>query len=300
VNGQSIDYDKDLKFFDKVLLLAGGRNKIVIEAIDDKGFSGTQIVEVDYPKHDSVVQNVNPINYFLGIAIDDYRTWPPLSNAKNDVINFSNLLKEKFGYQPANFTTLFDTAATRKNIIRQIRSYLVKVKPNDNVIIYFSGHGNKDQLTDGDYYFIPCDGEADDISSAVKSTDIMDNFKNIRAKNCLLIMDACFSGLISNSVYAGQKMSLVNSDKNPTELPSKWILTSGRATKVSDGIPGTNSPFASVMINYLRETEDQSKLTISKLLDYLKDNVPKFNRQQIPFGMSISGEGELTFKITSK
>ncbi len=111
-------------------------------------------------------------------------------------------------------------------------------------------------------------------------------------------MDACFSGLISNSVYGTQKMSLVNSNQNPMDLPSKWILTSGRATKVSDGIPGTNSPFASVMINYLRDNNDQTRLTISKLIEYLKDNVPKFNRQQIPFGMSISGEGELSFKMS--
>ena len=300
VNGEVVEYDKNLKFFDKIVQLEGGRNKIVIEATDEKGFSTAQIFEVAFEKKEESAAPGNGVNYFLGIAIDNYKTWPPLFNAKNDVISFSKLMEQKFGYQSANFILLQDTAATRKNIIRQIRSFLVKIKPNDNVIIYFSGHGNKDQLTDGDYYFIPSDGEADDISSAVKSTDIIDNFKNIKAKNCLLIMDACFSGLITNSVNNNQRISLLNSNKNLSDLPSKWIITSGRATKVSDGIAGTNSPFASVMINYLKENTEESKLTISKLIDYLKDNVPKFNKQQIPFGMSIAGEGELTFKIVNK
>mgnify|MGYP003466299428 CR=1 FL=1 len=81
--------------------------------------------------------------------------------------------------------------------------------------------------------------------------------------------------------------------------PVVLLALTGRATKVSDGIPGTNSPFASVMLSYLKDNTDESKLTISKLIDYLKDNVPKFNKQQIPFGTSISGEGELTFKATN-
>jgi hypothetical protein len=298
INGETVDYDKKLKFFDKIILLTGGKNKIVIEAIDEKGFNVAQTFEVELEKTTTTDISGKGTNYFLGIAVDDYKTWPPLSNAKNDVLSFSKLMEQKFGYQSANFILLMDTAATRKNIIRQIRSFLVKAKPNDNIIIYFSGHGNKDQLTDGDYYFIPSDGEADDVSSTVKSTDIIDNFKNIKAKNCLLIMDACFSGLISNSVNK-QQISLGNANKNLADLPSKWIITSGRATKVSDGPPGTNSPFASVMLSYLKDNTEPYKLTITKLIDYLKDNVPKFNKQQIPFGMSIAGEGEIMFNIAN-
>ncbi len=297
VNGEEVDYDKTLKFFDKIIQLTPGNNKVVIEATDDKGFTESKILEVLLPQKNSDA-TAKGTNYFLGIGIDKYEVWPPLFNARNDIDSMSKLLQAKFGYQTANIKTLIDTAATRKNIIKQIRTYLVSAKPNDNIIIYFSGHGNKDQLSDGDYYFIPSDGEADDVSSNVKSTDIMDNFKNIKAKHCLLIMDACFSGLISNSINK-QQISIGNANKNPADLPSKWIITSGRATKVSDGVPGTNSPFASVMLSYLKDNTDESKLTISKLIDYLKDNVPKFNKQQIPFGTSISGEGELNFRIAN-
>jgi hypothetical protein len=297
INGEKVEYDENLKFFDKIISLSPGKNKIIIEAFDAKGFSGAKTIEVELQKSEAVDISAKGVNYFLGIGIDDYKVWPRLFNAKNDVTSFSNLLEEKFGYYAADVRLLLDTAATRKNIIKQIRSFLTKVKPNDNVVIYFSGHGNKDQLADGDYYFIPYDGDADDVSSDVKSTDIIDNFKNIRARHCLLIVDACFSGLIANSVNTSQKISVANSNKNPEDLPSKWIITSGRATKVSDGEPGTNSPFASVMINYLKENNDESLLKISKLISFLKDNVPKFNKLQTPFGMSIAGEGELTFKI---
>jgi len=296
INGEAVEYDKALKFFDKVLQLVPGNNKIVIEATDEKGFTESRILEVQLKK-DNADANSKGTNYFLGIAIDQYQVWPPLHNAKNDVDSFSRLLVDKFGFEPAHIKMLTDSNATRKNIIRQIRTFLVTAKPNDNIIMYFSGHGNKDQLADGDYYFIPTDGEADDVSSNVKSTDIIDNFRNIKAKHCLLIMDACFSGLISNAANK-QQISIGNANKNPADLPSKWIITSGRATKVSDGPPGTNSPFASVMLSYLRDNTDESKLTISKLIDYLRDNVPKFNKLQIPFGTSIAGEGELTFHIS--
>ncbi len=92
-------------------------------------------------------------------------------------------------------------------------------------------------------------------------------------------------------------MSVKNSNMPRTDLPSKWVITSGRATKVKDGEPGTNSPFASVMINYLKDNTEESNLTISKLIAYLIDNVPKYDTPQMPFAMQIAGEGELTFRI---
>lgn len=297
INGNIVTYDSILKYFDETILLEPGRNKIIIEAFDAKGFSSSKILEFVLQKNESIIAGKGK-NYFLGIGIDKYQSWPQLNNAKNDILKFEAILESKYGFEKPDVTLLLDSAATRKAIINAIRTYLSKVKPNDNVIIYLSGHGNEDQLVDGGYYFIPQDADIDDVSSAVKSSDIIDNFKMIKALHCLLIVDACYSGMITNNINIPKpKITSANEQNAPDEMPSKWIITSGRATKVSDGKAGQNSPFAALLINYLRENDTETMLRMSLIIDYLMLNVPKTNSTQIPVGVLIDGEGESFFKV---
>ena len=299
INNETVNYDTNLKFFEHTVNLSFGVNKVIIEATDEKGFTAVRTLEFELKNNNTVVAGGKGKNYFLGIGIDNYKTWPVLNNAKNDVIKFAELLKSKYGFDSSFL--LLDEKATRKNIINNIREFLKKTGPNDNVVIYLSGHGNEDQLADGDYYFIPQEAEADDVTGAVKSTDIVDNFKKIRAKRCLLIVDACYSGMITNSVNpSGQPLTSTTDSQSAENAPCKWIVTSGRATKVSDGEKGKNSPFATVLINYLREHEDDASLKMPRLIDFLKEKVKELSKQQEPFGMPIEGRGEWIFKIPGK
>lgn len=298
INGTATSYDTDLKFFEHTFTLSNGINKIVIEAADDKNFTVTRVIDIEL-KGGNITASGQGKNYFLGVGIDAYRAWPALNNAKNDVVGFSSLMKSKFGFD--NVQLLLDTAATRKNIINGIRNFLKTAGPNDNIIIYLSGHGNEDQLADGGYYFIPQEADADDVSSAVNSSDIIDNFKKIKAKRCLLIVDACYSGMITNNVNTGsQPITSANDNQLPENAGSKWIITSGRATKVADGVPGKNSPFATVFINYLRDHSDEPSLKMSKLIEFLKEKVHDLNKLQEPLGVPIEGRGEWIFKMPAK
>jgi hypothetical protein len=295
INNATVNYDANLRFFEHSVNLTYGLNKVVIEAADEKGFTAVRTLEFELKNNNTVVAGGKGKSYFLGIGIDKYKTWPVLNNAKNDVVKFAELLKTKYGFDSSFL--LLDEQATRKNIINNIREFLKKAGPNDNVIIYLSGHGNEDQLADGDYYFIPQEADADDITGAVKSTDIVDNFKKIRAKRCLLIVDACYSGMITNSVNPGsQPITAANDQLTAENAPCKWIVTSGRATKVSDGEKGKNSPFATVLINYLREHDDDASLKMPRLIDFLKEKVKELNKSQEPFGIPIEGRGEWIFK----
>lgn len=299
INNEPVNYDANLKFFEHTVNLSFGVNKVIIEATDEKGFTAVRTLDFELKNNNAVMAGGKGKNYFLGIGIDNYKTWPVLNNARNDVVKFAELLRSKYGFDSSFL--LLDEQATRKNIINKIREFLKKAGPNDNVVIYLSGHGNEDQLADGDYYFIPQEAEADDVTGAVKSTDIVDNFKKIRAKRCLLIVDACYSGMITNSVNpSGIPLTSGTDLESAENAPCKWIVTSGRATKVSDGEKGKNSPFATVLINYLREHEDDASLKMPRLIDFLKEKVKELSKQQEPFGMPIEGRGEWIFRIPGK
>jgi glycosylphosphatidylinositol transamidase (GPIT) subunit GPI8 len=297
INGKPVSYEKPNKLFEHSVELQSGVNKIVIEAVDAKGFTTTKVLLVELKTNNQVDVNAPGKNYFLGIGIDNYRSWSHLNNAERDVVDFSALLNKKFGFDTSNIRFLLDTAATRGKIINEIRSFLYKTGPNDNVIIYLSGHGNEDAVADGDFYFIPQDGAASDLTTAVKSSDIIDHFKKIKAKHCVLFVDACYAGMITNNLNINSSLLNPGSEAQVTQMPSKWIVASAMATKARDGEPGGNSPFARALINYLSENNDERKLTITSLIEYLQEIVPKTNAPQQPMGMKIDGRGIMVFKM---
>ncbi len=299
INGSPVSYNTDRKFFDTSVSLSPGNNKIVIEALDEKGFTATRIFMITLKNDNSVSSSRESKNFFLGIAIDDYEVWPKLNNAKNDVKAFAALIEEKFGFDSLNVKFLLDKAATRSKIINSIRDFLKKTGPNDNVIVYLSGHGNEDQLKEGGYFFIPQEADADDVSMRVSASEIMDNFKLIGANKCLLIVDACYSGMITNDVKTTTKTLTSSGNKLlPDDEGCKWVITSGRATKVSDGEKGTNSPFATVLLNYLKEHDDESSLRLPRIVDFLAEKVPELYKNQEPMGIPIEGRGVKFFRVS--
>ena len=297
INGDTINFDRDLGLFEVSVSLVNGNNKIVIEAFDEKGFSVSRILNLELEQAANEVTSSTGKNYFLGIGIEHYnKGWDQLYNATKDVLDVSTLLSNKFGFEKTNIILLLDAAATRKNIIDTLRYYLTKVGPNDNVIIYLSGHGNLDPIADGDYYFIPQESGPGDVSSAVSSSDIVNKFIKIQGRHCILIVDACYSGMLKNA-FNDDRAKVLSKDANKSvqNLSSKWILSSGIDTPVSDGQPGKNSPFAAMLLNYLNEHNAPADLEIGKVIHYLEETVPKIAKQK-PEGERVSGRGVMIFQ----
>jgi hypothetical protein len=297
VNGSPITYDDKLKLFEHEIALQTGVNRIVIEASDDKGYVATSSFQVELKSNGTNVVSATGKNYFLGVGINKYQHYDQLKNPVRDVVAFADILQKKFGYEQANIKLLLDSMATRKNIISEIRQFLKKTGPNDNVIIYLAGHGNSDPLSDGQYYFLPQEAErSDPAESGLKSTDILDPFRNINAKHCLLIIDACYSGMMTNTEAKVSPLLKGSNEGAVEEIPSKWVMASGLAVPVPDGT-GDHSPFALTLMNYLKENNDPQKLRINKIQEYLEDIVPKISAQQNPTGKKIEGRGIMVFRV---
>jgi hypothetical protein len=286
-----------LKLFEHEITLQSGVNRIVIEATDEKGYVATTTFQVELKSNGSNVVSSIGKNYFLGVGINKYQHYDELKNPVRDVTAFADILQKKFGYEQNDIRLLFDSMATRKNIISEIRKFLKKTGPNDNVIIYLAGHGNSDPLSDGQYYFLPQEAEkSDPAESGLKSTDILDPFRNINAKHCLLIVDACYSGMMTNTEVKASTLLKGMNEGAVEEIPSKWVMASGLAVPVPDG-SGEHSPFALTLMNYLKENTDPSKLRINKIQEYLEQIVPQISAQQHPTGKKIDGRGIMVFKV---
>ncbi|MCO6490320.1 MAG: caspase family protein [Phaeodactylibacter sp.] len=75
------------------------------------------------------------------IAIDEYAHCPKLNNCVKDAREFIEVLTARYQFEPENTITLFNAEATRPQILAGLKKLKSQVGPQDNLMIYFSGHG---------------------------------------------------------------------------------------------------------------------------------------------------------------
>ena len=221
-------------------------------------------------------------NYLFVVSINEYQHWPKLYNAVQDAKIFTQALVTNYTFDKENVTYLFDTAATRTSIYNKLREYIEIVGPQDNLVIYFSGHGYFDEMIN-EGYWVPYNAHTGNEGEYLPNTSIVKVLQNIDSRHTLLIADACFSG----ALFADASRGYV---ENVEKYKSRWGLTSGRLEAVSDGEAGKHSPFAQTLIKYLLKNP-KNKLAISEPIQHVKMNVAEISNQT-PIGSPLKNVGD--------
>lgn len=227
--------------------------------------------------------------YAVIIGIDKYKgTWTPLKNAVNDAKAIETTLKSKYKFD--NFRTLFNEQATRKSVIAELEWLAQNAKPNDNVFIYYSGHGEyKQDLNKG--FWVPVDALSASTADYISNNDIQTYLSGIKAKHTLLVSDACFSG----DIFRGNTLSVPFEDsekyyKEVHRLSSRQALTSGGIEPVMDGGKNGHSVFAYYFLKSLNENSSKF-FDIGQLYNSIKIPVVN-NSDQTPKLSPIKDTGD--------
>jgi hypothetical protein len=179
----------------------------------------------------------SPKNYAVVIGINNYTDRSSLHTSINDANTVASIL-ESYSYNVVKLTDQTPVKPTKENILDKTLSELKYKKDIGNILIYFSGHGEKD----GDqYYLIPQDGNGQ-ISSYISAKELQSQIKGL--KNVAIVVDACNSGELECVVEKGQLM-LVSSEK---DQPSNEIWL------------GSLSLFTYSLCNALKEEESSSEI----------------------------------------
>jgi Caspase domain len=210
-------------------------------------------------------------NHLFAIGINAYEHFMPLSNARKDIEDISKVLVENYYFETQNIRLLCDEEATKDNIIDELDDLRKKVKSDDRLLIYYSGHG----FTDEDRgFWIPVNAKRDKVSSYLANAEVRDIIQSIKARHILLISDSCFSAsLLVRDASRDINGAFTEWERNP----SRWVFISGKGV-VSDGKAGTNSPFAASILNQLRQNDDDA-LNIVRLADRVTQEV-RFDYEQ--------------------
>ncbi len=188
--------------------------------------------------------------YFgLVIGINDYRD--PQINTLDYCIRdagiFYNTLTSKYTFEKENVRFLEN--ATMAQIVEALDFYAKTVRPIDNFLIFYAGHGVWDSSSEIGFW-LPADARKNSKLAWFRNSTLRDYLREINSKHTLLITDACFGGSIFKSRAAFMDASLAINKLY--ELPSRKAMTSGTLTEVPD-----QSAFLKYMIDRLDNNSEK-------------------------------------------
>ena len=171
---------------------------------------------------------------------------PDLENPINDAEMLLHTLVENYQFSEENIKLIKD--ATRADIIRSLDELAGYVTNDDNLLIFYAGHGWWDENANNGYW-LPSDAEKEVKTNWFRNSTLVDYLNEIHSKHTLLITDACFGGSIflTRSAFGTQEKAY----EKLYELPSRKAMTSGALSEVPD-----RSYFTRYLIRRLEENKD--------------------------------------------
>ncbi len=225
-------------------------------------------------------------NHLLVIGIDQYEdaAIPDLNNAVRDAQRFVEILHSDYQFKSANTIELYNEAATKDKILEAFDRYINSLGKEDNLVVYFSGHGELiEKLNRG--YWIPTEARLEKRGDYLSNTDVLDFFRSLEVHHIFAIVDACFSGALARNIEKpsyNQRVDL---------KPSRWLLSSGALEKVSDG-SGKHSPFANSLFSALIDT-DRPEINVLELCTSVLATIDANTKDQTPIGQPLFGVGHM-------
>lgn len=188
--------------------------------------------------------------YALLIGVSNYKEERlNLDKPEIDAREIKDILVSKYSFDDSTITILF--SPTREKILEELFRLRKKVKANDNLLIFYAGHGYFDKDADQGYWW-PSDAKPNNPANWLSNSDLREQIKSIKSKHTLLISDACFSGGIFKTRDVTSMMNAPNDILQLYKMSSRRAMTSGTLTTVPD-----KSVFLEYLTKHLRENKSQ-------------------------------------------
>ena len=203
--------------------------------------------------------------YALIVGIDDYqKPLDKLQTPVHDAEEVAQLLRADYGFQTR---TLLNQNATRNNILGALDAYRSSLSENDNLLIYFAGHGYYDHEADRAYW-LPVDATSPNSPNHISADDITGAVRALPPRHVLIISDSCYSGdLTRGASSAASQHNRPALIQRMLQSRSRTLMTSGGDEPVSDSGADDHSIFAYAVLCALRD-ESIGMFTATELFDH--------------------------------
>lgn len=193
--------------------------------------------------------------YVVCVGISDYPgTRNDLRVSDNDAKTIHAIFAKNSNVKSS---LILNQRATIRNVCNEMRTLFAPAESNDEVILFFSGHG----FPGG---FCCFDGN-------LNYKTIYDIMKQCRAKNKMILVDACYAGKMRTT-------SRTNQDQTNQNV---MLFLSSRSTEPSQETPFKNSLFTIYLERGLRGGADTNRnrvITARELYNFVHQGVIKDSR----------------------
>lgn len=216
--------------------------------------------------------------------------WTPLKTALTDASAVKDVLHKYYGFTDIQFLE----NATRRDVLLALSELSARVLSNDNVLVYYAGHGYLDEETNKGFW-VPVDAKGTDQTTFLRNSTIRDELSLIasRSKHTLLISDSCFSGTLLRSGTRSIRPDTSNDlyYRKVANKRSVQIMSAGGVEYVDDSYNTSgHSPFTYFLLNELKHN-DRKLITVSELSTNVEKAVAN-NVEQVPESGVLQGAGD--------
>jgi hypothetical protein len=184
-------------------------------------------------------------------------------------------------------------------VIQELDSFFADRKKDDLLLLYFSGHGIKDE--DGKLYFATPDTRHGKLrSTALRANDINDFMLRSRSRQQVLVLDCCYSGAFAKGMVA-KGVTMIGTQEY-FEGSGRVVLTASDSMQYSfegehiEGV-GARSVFTRALVHGLEtgeaDLDDDGVISVDELYDYTRKRVTSEAPQQSPKRWFLDVEGKI-------
>lgn len=187
-------------------------------------------------------------------------------------------------------------------INESIDEFFDQKRPDDLLVLYFSGHGVRDEL--GSLYLAVRNTIRSRLrSTAIKSDYIREVMDQSRSKRQVLILDCCNSGAFTQGTKAATGVSIGTASAFEGGY-GRIILTASDSTQFAwegDRVIGEtdNSLFTHFLVEGLEgkaDLDSDGRITVDELYDYVYEQVRLATPKQTPSKFSSKQQGEIVLR----
>jgi len=202
--------------------------------------------------------------------------------ADDDAKAFARSLRN-LGWSESHMKVLINKDATQRNIMIALESWLTKAGPNDQIILFWAGHGFPDPEDPEKVYFACYDTDISIPATGYRMDNVRRSLEEKKARNVVLLADTCHAGKLITRSNGNRGISIVPNIKR-RNVPKGWVFMVGADTdrQAIEHSSWSNGAFTHSLIKGLNGEADgfQSAgakdgiVTMGELKDYMNISMP--------------------------
>jgi uncharacterized caspase-like protein len=178
--------------------------------------------------------------------------------ADDDAKAFARVLIN-LGWKEDHINLLLDGNATQRNIMIALESWLTKAGSNDQIVLFWAGHGFADP-EDPEKVYLACYDTDDSIPATGYRMDrVRAALEEREARNVILFADTCHAGkLITRGDRGLSIVPEIKKMNRESKIPKGWIFMVGADTdrKAIEHSSWTNGAFTHCLVKALSGEAD--------------------------------------------